>query len=165
MSKKLQVISSDLREEWYDSLIDECKGILTERVFNSRWELILAHWELGKRILSDNNYHKFKKDEAFVSTMARDIGCSIGNLYQSIKAYEKYPEENMLQRLPEGKNISWYKIVKEHLGENQKIERPQKKKFTLEEILNAFNAWLAEENFNDEDIEVACKNFKHILCE
>jgi len=37
-------------QEWYDLLVEDCKAIVTEAVFTSRWALVQGYWELGQRI-------------------------------------------------------------------------------------------------------------------
>ena len=43
-----------LQTNWYQDLVEECKAIITEAVFTSRWALVEGYWNLGKRITEEN---------------------------------------------------------------------------------------------------------------
>ena len=53
-------------QEWYQALIEECKSIITEAVFTSRWALVQGYWELGQRITDDGEYKKWGQNSAGV---------------------------------------------------------------------------------------------------
>jgi hypothetical protein len=100
---------------WYQSLIEDCQAIITEKEYNARWELIECYHLLGKRILQE--YDKFEKlrmdDSALIDTVSISIGRSPRTVYRAIRFARVYPD---LQALPEGKNVSWYKICNKYLG-------------------------------------------------
>ena len=110
-------------EEWYQSLVDDCKAIITEAVFNSRWELIAGHHAIGKRIVTEVNLNR--KDiygKKILSRVTESIGMRERDLYRCIQFYEMYPD---LNKLPHGKNISWHKIANDLLPNGGKVtERP-----------------------------------------
>lgn len=109
---QLTPISSD----WYKLLIDDCQGIVTEAEFNSRDFLIRGYHELGRRILEDaEKFGEFgmKKEDA-IKIIATDIGRSTRTVERAVQFYQKFPE---LEALPEGKSISWHKIVNVYLPE------------------------------------------------
>lgn len=94
-------------------MVEDCRAILTEAVFNSRWALIDGYHQLGERIVTDDNYQKWAKGNgASLSGLADNIGISERTLYRAIQFYEKYPDTD---KLPEGKNISWNKVVTQYL--------------------------------------------------
>ena len=39
-----------MNSEWYQSLIEDSKAIITEALFTSRWALVEGYHALGKRI-------------------------------------------------------------------------------------------------------------------
>ena len=41
-------------QEWYENLVEECKAIITEAVFTSRWALVEGYWKLGERVSGEN---------------------------------------------------------------------------------------------------------------
>jgi N6-adenosine-specific RNA methylase IME4 len=110
--------------EWYKELVSECKAIITEAVFTSRWALVEGYHQLGKRIREDNNVKKYAKgSKTFVQDLGQKIGISTSTLYYALQAYDKYPD---LQKIPEGKNITWNKLITKYLPEQKenKIELP-----------------------------------------
>jgi len=102
---------------WYNILVNDCKAIVTERLYRSRQEIIEGWHEVGARIATDKNYQKFAKGNGDRrKQLAADIGASVKTLYYAIQFYEKFPDVSaLLETTPEGKNISWHKIVKNYL--------------------------------------------------
>jgi len=97
-------------EDWYQSLVDDCKSIQVEAVFNSRWELLAGYHAIGGRIVNEENLNR--KDvygKKILRGLSKSIGISEFNLYKSIQFYKKFPD---LTKLPDGKNISWTKVTK-----------------------------------------------------
>jgi hypothetical protein len=110
-------------DAWMQELSDDLHGMFTEGVHHSRWELIKTYHSVGKRILSDDNFVKHAKGNATIlDTVSNNSGIHKRDLYRSIKFYDKFPD---LDLLPDGKNISWHKIVEKYLPEtlSEKKER------------------------------------------
>lgn len=109
------------RVDWYQSLVNDCIAIKTEAVFNSRWELLAGYHTIGKRIVTEKN---LKRQDIYrkkiLTGLSKSIGMSERNLYRCIQFYKKYPD---LTTLPDGKNISWTKVLK-LLPEPPKPETP-----------------------------------------
>ena len=109
MDKQIQ------NSDWYENLVDECKAIITEAVFTSRWALVEGYWKLGERIREDKLAQEFAKgNKTFVQDLARNLGQSERTLYYALQAYDKYPK---LDKIPEGKNITWNKLITLYLPE------------------------------------------------
>src|SRR3990167_3055272 len=109
MKKELDITSSE-----YQTFVEECRAIITERVFRSRMEIIEGKWELGK-LVKENPFSQN------VRRLGQDIGISHTELYACINFFEKYPSlEDFLSK--QNKNISWTKIEHELLPENPKPE-------------------------------------------
>jgi N6-adenosine-specific RNA methylase IME4 len=108
--------------EWYQSLVDDCKAIVTEAVFTSRWALVEGYWNLGKRIREEDGLKKWSQNEAgrVLQDLANLIGISSRTIHYALQAYDKYPE---IGNIPEGKNITWNKLITKYLPE-RKIETP-----------------------------------------
>lgn len=107
MSKDIEI------EKWYQDLIDDCKTIITEAVFTSRWALVEGYHQLGERVRTDLHFKEYAKGtKTSVQDLARNIEISERTLYYSIAFYDKYPS---LNNVPEGKNISWTKIITKYL--------------------------------------------------
>lgn len=109
--------------EWYQNLVEECKSIITERVTNSKIELLTGYAEVGERIFNDPNYQKYGQgNQDFVDNLFKDIGIGKSTGYKCLQFYEKFirPYNELdegIANLPEGKNISWSKIVSKYLPE------------------------------------------------
>ena len=100
-------------QEWYQSLIEDCKAIITEAIFTSRWALVEGYWNLGKRIREENNLKRTDiYGKKILTGLSKSIGIGERDIYRSIQVYDKYPD---IQRLPEGKNITWNKLITKYL--------------------------------------------------
>lgn len=88
-------------------LLEEIKGILTEGEFQSRWVLIETYHSIGKLLLEQ------KEDiTKLVHDTAVGLQRSERQLWYAVKFAQKYKNIN---ELPEGKNISFTKIVNKYL--------------------------------------------------
>jgi hypothetical protein len=87
------------REEKYEQFIEELKAILTEAIFTSRWALVEGYHTLGKRIL---------KEGETVLRVAKSLDKSERTIQYAVQFAQKFPN---LDKLPEGKNISWRKVI------------------------------------------------------
>jgi len=132
MNKEIVQYRSD---EKYNYLVEDCIAIITQRIKNSRQQLIIAYAEIGERIVSDKFYNKFGKgNQEFLKGLFLDIGICSSNGYAAIALYEKYflnrfqdvstgMEILMSEEfLPEGDNLSWNKIKTKYLVESQRQE-------------------------------------------
>lgn len=105
----------EIIESWLSDLSDDLKGIYTEGVYHSRWTLIETYHKVGARILNDNNFIKHAQGNGEVLSQVTFLtGIKERELYRAIQFYDKYPS---LDLLPDGKNISWHKIVNNLLPE------------------------------------------------
>jgi len=93
--------------------VNDCKAIITEAVFTSRWALVEGYHRLGERIVTDTGYQEYAKgNKTSVQGLAQNIGTSTRTVYYAMQFYEKYPD---LDVIPEGKNITWNKIITKYL--------------------------------------------------
>ncbi len=103
-----------IKNDWFEKLVEDCQVIITETIFNSRWALVEGYHQLGERIREDSN----KKP---ITKLLQDLGVSLGKsdstLWYAVQFYDKYPD---LTKVPEGKNISWNKIITKYLPEPKK---------------------------------------------
>src|SRR3990172_1317111 len=80
-------------QEWYQTLVDECKAIITEAIFTSRWALVEGYWNLGKRIREDNLAQEYSKgNKTFVQDLARNLSISERTIYYSLQAFDHFPD-------------------------------------------------------------------------
>jgi len=115
-------------QEWYQNLVDDCQTILVERGYRARMEIIEGHHELGERIQTDVEFKKYAKGRGeAIKQLAYDINLSYASLYYAIQFYNKWPVLlNAFKTFTEGKNISWFMIVKKYLPgpKPEKLEIP-----------------------------------------
>ena len=111
MKSKTEITKSD----WYKSLVDDCKAIIIEASFNSRWSLVEGYHLIGKRITKEEDKMPLKE---LVQHVARKTNMSTRTLYDAVRFFRKFPD---LNRLPTGKNTNWRKICNEYLVENKRV--------------------------------------------
>ncbi len=101
-------------KKWFEEMIDECKDIITESVFQSRWLLVEGYWLLGNRILQERD--NWAREETYgkkiVQRVARSLSVSPRTVYYAMQCAKKFPS---LEKIPDGKNISWRKLIQDHL--------------------------------------------------
>jgi hypothetical protein len=99
---------------WYEELVEDCRSIIVEHSFTSRWALIEGYHNLGTRILDD--YERLSRDEKYGKEIAKRVASSLGKSERSIELSmqfaRQYPD---LALLPEGKNTSWRDICHKYL--------------------------------------------------
>jgi len=105
--------------EWYERLIEDCRSIIVESEFTSRWSLVDGYHQLGIRILEEHdNFERSKiygKD--LVSKIATSVGKSDRTIWYAIQFAKKYPD---LDKLPEGKSTSWRTVVNKYLPDSER---------------------------------------------
>jgi len=112
------------KDERYLALVDEIKTTITEAVYNSRWALVEGYWNVGKLI---REYFADGQLTKRLQGLAVDVGMSERILWYALQFYDKYPD---LSEVPEGKNITWNKIMTKYLTETT----GEKPKFIAQEI-------------------------------
>ena len=136
----------DYKNEEYQAVVEDCQHILTQRIKNSRQEVILAYGEVGERIVNSEIYKKYAKgNQQIVQDLAKDIGISYSEASRAIQFYQKFcgdspVSETIINQFEEGENISWNKIKTKYLSDGEK-KPPQKTFYKLTEIKNAFAEW------------------------
>jgi len=124
------------KQEWYNNLVEECKAIVVERVYNSNCELVTGYGEVGQRIIEDENYQKYGKGNSkFNKQLADDIGIGKSTGYYCTQFYEKklqepintgkYEDVSMAVESLYDKDFSWTK-VKAELPEPKEEKEPLK---------------------------------------
>ncbi len=103
--------------------MDDCQTIMTEAVYQSRWALIEGYHQLGKRILEEHdNFERAKVyGEKIVQGLAESLNMSSRILWYAIQFVKKYPD---LNNVPEGKNITWNKIITNYLTTQKEPDQP-----------------------------------------
>jgi len=110
-------------QEWYIEFIEQCHAIIVETRFNSTTELLRGKWELGKRIMEEElNFERAGYGKQLIKIIAQDLEMSRSHVYKCIHFFKKFPFEKfeeVLEGLPMGKNMSWYKICQELLPKSR----------------------------------------------
>ena len=116
---ELEVVEAkEIQTDWYQSLIDDCRSIVVEAEFTSRWVLVQGYHTLGLRILAENDNFERQKiyGHEITSRVSLSLGKSVRTIERAIKFAREYPD---LALLPEGKNTSWRKICNDYLPEHK----------------------------------------------
>ncbi len=137
----LQVIPVE-RQGWFIQLVDECKDIVTETEFTSRWTLVEGYHSLGSRILQENNNFERAKiyGEGICNAVAESLGKRSRTIYYAIQFAKEYPDLNLL---PEAKNTSWHHIVNKYLTDGN--DRVTIKKADLAKMIKEIKGLLQTE--------------------
>ena len=116
-----------VKNEWYAELIEDCKTIIVERIFNAANEYITCWHEVGARILAEND--NFERQKIYGQKIAQSIAESLGKsertINYAIRFAKDYPD---LQKFlnSNGKDLNWFKITQKYLPTPQlKQEIPQ----------------------------------------
>jgi len=119
MTNEITTFTSKSDPQWFSVLVDDCRAIIVEGEFTSRFALVDCYHQLGKRILEENkNFERAKiygKD--VVSKVAVSIGKSERTVWYALQFAKKYPE---LDKVPEGKSVSWRAIVNKYLPDSER---------------------------------------------
>ena len=163
-------------EDWYNALLDDCKSIAVERSFRSRMEILEGKWELGERIIQDNeNFEKRNiRGENVIENLSKNLGASKSDLWDCVKTYKesiaKYEADTFdkfISVIPEGKNLSWYKWRQEHLGNRGEKKKTISTAYKINKIKRTFIVWFNREfnegESNKEFTEESWISFKNML--
>jgi hypothetical protein len=106
-----------VKDKKYQLLVEEIKATITESVFYSRWALIEGYWTVGKLIRETFGKGELTK---LLTDLAVDTGISDRTLWRALAAYDKYPDIN---KIPEGKNITWNKLITKYLPDKKEEKK------------------------------------------
>lgn len=114
-------------DEQYESFVEDLKDIVTEGVTAVREKVIETKWEIGDRLFKEES----KLTNELVQRVALEIHIGERDLQYCLAFRKKYPDlKDMWQRLPEGKNISWHKLINSYIDFTMpKPEMPVEEKF------------------------------------
>lgn len=161
--------TSLMNEEWYQGLVEDCQAIVVERGVNARMEVVEGKWELGQRITQANEEMERKEiyGKRIVENLSNDLGASTTDLWNCVKFYKEIGVEQFddaVSKLPEGKNVSWYKITLWLGGRKENKEDMVKKSYKLTDILEVFKLLIISKGASDEvEIEQSVVEFRETL--
>ena len=108
-------MNSLAKHTWFKNLIDDCQGLVIEAEFSSRWVLIVAYHAVGERIEDERENFKKAGITNISGSIAEAMNKSPRTIQRCVQFYKKYPD---LDKLPEGKNVSWHQICNKYLPES-----------------------------------------------
>jgi frataxin-like iron-binding protein CyaY len=134
--EKYQRLYEDCHEiitEEFDELAERVKAAITETIYSASMTLIEGKHKIGEEVATDPLYKKYSKGAGqLIKDIAQKINRSEQDLYFCVQFYKKYPVlSKALETLPEGKKISWGKIIG-LLPEKKNSQ--QKKQYILVEV-------------------------------
>lgn len=106
---------NELQTQEYQHLVEEIKATIKEAVFTSRWALVEGYWNVGKLIREEFTGNDLTKQ---LQGLAVEVGTSERTLFYALQTYDKYPK---IDALPEGKNISWNKLITKYLPQSAEV--------------------------------------------
>jgi len=120
------VIESEL---FFQSLVEDCKDIITESSFTSRWSLVEGYHQLGSRILQDEG--QLTQGGTDLRKRLQDLAKYVGkrerSLYYAVEFVRLFPN---LEEAPFDKTVNWYRIVNKYLT----TESEEKKTLTKQDL-------------------------------
>jgi len=101
-----------------EDFLEEIKDCYVEHSFTSRWSLIEGYHLIGSMIIEQGSSY----GENLVGRVAKHIGKSERTVRYAVDLASHFES---LDDLPEGKNISWYGIIKKYLttSTGEKVKR------------------------------------------
>jgi len=129
MSKS--IIRSLKTEEWYQQLLEEIKATAIETITISKEAILQGKWTIGKII--EDAVKDFNRSNIYGSKinsiLATDLHWSEREIGRCRQFYKKFSAENweeVIMKLPEGKNLSWHKVVSEYLPDGKEKDKDEK---------------------------------------
>ena len=143
-----------ISEQWYINLCEDCRDIVVETEFASRWTLVEGYHSLGKRIIQETERLDKLSQSGIdvISQVAADIKRGRRTVYYAIQFAREYPDLNLL---PEAKNTSWHHIVNKYLTDG--TEKKVVKKADLYRMITSFKELIEHERLeaiqtNDDEL-------------
>ena len=130
-------------QDWFEALIEELEAIIVETRFNSITELIKGKYLIGVAILEKRGeFERFGYGENSVNILSKFLKTSACNLYDCLKFAEAFKTwEEAENELPDGKAISWNKVIKfvlkgKEIPKEIEQTKPRQKKISKDEVIN-----------------------------
>ena len=155
--------------EVYRALVEDCTAIVVERSLNARMEVVQGKWELGQTITKANEEMERREiyGKRVIENLSKDLNVSTTDLWNCVKFYKEIEVEEFddaIPKLPEGKNVSWYKITL-WLGDRKENAKEKiKQSYKVTDILEAFKLFIISKGVSDEvEIEQSINEFRETL--
>ncbi len=138
------------KEQWFIDLCEEIKQLITEGVFSSNWVLIETYHKVGELIVTTQKKKGLPLIQ-LVQQVAETISKSERTIYLSCQFYNKYTD---IHALPDGKIITWHKIVNKYLPAPTDEELKEAEKKVLPPTLNLINQDFRTANIKENSIDL-----------
>jgi hypothetical protein len=114
-------------DDWYKTLLEECRSLVVEARTMSHWTVICAYHQIGSAI---NSYKEsFKEKGIYGEEISKRVGKAIGinrqYIYDAQKFADMFPD---LSRFPGDKAMSWFKCRQMYLMSPEQKEKDKKEK-------------------------------------
>lgn len=109
--------------QWIDHVAEQCNQLMVESTFTANWTIIVAYHTIGSFLTEESTKHKYPQKK-LIETVAQKTNKSSRTLYYACAFYKAYPD---LDTLPEGKDVSWHKIVNKYLPVKKKDTKKDEK--------------------------------------
>ena len=155
-------MSEIINNSIYQSIVEECRVVVTESLFSQNVITLEARWEVGRIITQGNDEMERKKIYGLkvIQNLSEELGKGFSprNLSYCVQFYKEYPINKykdfatVLQHLPEGKNTVWRDMCHKHLkstpeGQAERrnsVNKPPRSTFSLSEIEESFKNFLCD---------------------
>jgi hypothetical protein len=165
MTTEITFCNALQNEQWYITLCEDCRDIVVETEFASRWTLVEGYHSLGKRIIQETEKLDKLSQSGIdvISQVAVDIKRGRRTVYYAIQFAREYPDLNLL---PESKNTSWHHIVNKYLtdGTEKKVVKKADLYRMIKEIKELLETELKQElqSVNNSEIAINKSNVEFI---
>jgi len=155
-------------EEWYQSMVDDITAINVETKTTAAVTVLHGKWEIGQKIYEEYEGRNRKETygEGLMQSLSNDVGLSTSDLYACLKFYSKYQLptfEKVEMELPEGKNMSWYKLKQEYLPDTKR-QKKERSTYKISDVLEILGNWLVDEGLViDSDVKEWVDSFEKLL--
>lgn len=118
-----QIVEALDQEEWYIQLVEHCRAQLVETFVAAQQTLIEGYHELGTMILKERkNFERFDfYGHQIIEKVAKDIGKGRTTVYDAVRVAKKFPTMDEINRLPDGKALTWRKLVRQYLPDKNTL--------------------------------------------
>ena len=120
MTKELVDLS---KNDVYKTLLEDIKDVIVTKGTEARMAVIETKWLIGKDIVDSLvKLKRFEYGKGIVEQLAKDLKISVSGLYKCLQFYKQFPTDTFdeaLSKLPEGNNLSWYKITQKYLPDTK----------------------------------------------
>ena len=110
-----------VKNEKWEYVVEQIRATIIEAVTSSHWILVEGYWNVGKLLREEFGEKDLTKT---LTALSAEVSVSTRTLWRALACYDKYPD---IQQIPEGKAITWNKLITKYLPNNPKLPEPRPK--------------------------------------